>query len=127
MKVYKKAHDKADNKTYSDKAALGYVIRYAYYAAQKYYTILPEMDTGKGYADLILIPSPKYPDKPALVIELKYNKDADGAISQIKRRDYLDRLEQYKGNILLIGINYDKNVQSDNPDFKHHSCVIEEA
>ena len=125
--LVEKAHDRADNKTYNDEAALSYAIRYAYYAAQKYYTILPEVDTGKGYADLILIPSPKYSDKPALVIELKYDKDADGAIAQIKRRDYPDRLEHYEGNILLVGINYEKGAQSDDSKFKRHSCVIEEA
>ena len=125
--LMEKFHDKADNKTYNDEAALSYAIRLAYYAAQKYYTILPETDTGKGYADLILIPSPKYPDKPALVIELKYNKDADGAIAQIKQKNYPDRLEHYKGNILLVGINYYRDIPSDDPDFKHHTCVMEDA
>ena len=125
--IIEKMHDKADNKTYNDEAALSYAIRMAYYSAQKYYTILPETDTGKGYADLILIPSPKYPDKPALVIELKYNKDAEGAIAQIKRRDYPERLEHYKGNIILVGINYDKDIPNDDPKFKHHTCVLEDA
>ncbi len=125
--IIEKMHDKADNKTYNDEAALDYAIRMAYYSAQKYYTILPETDTGKGYADLILIPSPKYPDKPALVIELKYNKDAEGAIAQIKRRDYPERLEHYNGNIILVGINYDKDIPNDDPKFKHHTCVLEDA
>ena len=126
-KLVEKAHDKAGNKTYHDEAALSYAIRYAYYAGQKYYTILPEVDSGKGFADLILIPSPEYPDKPALVIELKYDKNADGAIAQIKRRNYPDRLVHYKGNILLIGINYDKDISNENLQFKHHTCVIEDA
>ena len=125
--IIEKMHDKADNKTYNDESALSYAIRMAYYSAQKYYTILPETDTGKGYADLILIPSPKYPDKPALVIELKYNKDAEGAIAQIKRRDYPERLEHYKGNILLVGINYDKEIPNNDPEFKQHTCVLEDA
>lgn len=125
--LVEKSHDRADNKTYHDEAALSYAIRWAYYAAQKYYTILPEADTGKGYADLILIPSPRHPDKPALVIELKYNKEADGAIAQIKRKNYPDRLEHYKGNILLVGINYDKDIPSKNAQFKHHTCVIGDA
>ena len=124
--IIETVHDRADNKTYNDEAALSYAIRYAYYAAQKYYTVLPEVDTGKGYADLILVPSPKYPDKPVLVIELKHNKHADGAIAQIKSRNYPDRLEHYKGNILLVGINYDKNLPNSDPEFKHHTCVIEE-
>lgn len=60
------AHDKADNKTYNDEAALSYAVKYAYYSAQKYYSEMHELDTGKGYADLVYIPSPKYPDKPVL-------------------------------------------------------------
>ena len=125
--LIEKAHNKADNKTYNDEAALSYSIRLAYYAAQKYYTILPEADTGKGYADLILLPTPEYADKPALVIELKYNKDADGAVKQIKGKDYPDRLEHYKGNILLVGINYEKDIPNTDPNYKHHSCIIEEG
>ncbi len=125
--IIEKMHDKADNKTYNDEAALSYAIRMAYYAAQKYYTLIPETDSGKGYADLICIPSPKFADKPALVVELKYNKDADGAIAQIRNRDYPERLEHYKDNILLIGINYEKDLPNTDPKFKHHSCVIEKA
>ena len=62
-----------------------------------------------------------------LVIELKYNKDADGAVEQIKRKDYPDRLEHYKENILLVGINYDKDVPNTDPNYKHHSCIIADA
>ena len=112
------AHDRAGNRTYNDEAALSYGIQYAMYAAQKYYTILPEADTGKGFADLLLIPTPKYPDKPALVIELKHNKDADGAIAQIKDRNYPAVLLGFESNILLVGISYDK-------ESKKHHCVIE--
>ena len=125
--LLEKAHDYAGNMTYNDEAALSYGIQLAYYAAQKYYTIIPEFDSGKGYADVVYIPSPKYSDKPVLLVELKYNKDADTAIAQIKRREYPARLEHYKGNILLVGIDYDKEARSDSPDFKHHRCKIERA
>ena len=125
--IIERMHDKADNRTYNDEAALSYAIRMAYYSAQKYYTLIPETDSGKGYADLICIPSPKYADKPAMVVELKYNKDAEGAIAQIRNRNYPERLEHYKDNILLVGINYDKDVPNTDPKFKHHSCVIEKA
>ena len=125
--IIEKMHDKADNRTYNDEAALSYAIRMAYYAAQKYYTLIPETDSGKGYADLICIPSPKFADKPALVVELKHNKDANGAVEQIRNRDYPERLEHYKDNILLIGINYEKDLPNTDPKFKHHSCVIEKA
>ena len=125
--LLEKAHDRAGNRTYNDEAALSYAIQYAYYAAQKYYTTILELDSGKGYADIVYLPAPKYPDKPALLIELKYDKTAGGAIEQIKRRSYPERLEHYRGNILMIGINYDRDIPNDKPGFKHHSCVIEKA
>ena len=125
--LLEKAHNRADNKTYNDEAALSYAILYAYYAAEKYYTMLPELDTGKGYADRVYIPRPQYADKPALIIELKYEKDADGAIAQIKRQEYPERLEAYKGNLLLVGINYNKEIKITSSEYKHHTCEIERA
>jgi hypothetical protein len=119
------AHDKAGNRTYHSEAALSYAVQLAYYAAQDYYTIIPELDTGKGYADVVFIP--RVPDKPALLVELKYEKDADTAIAQIHRQRYPDRLIHYRGNLILVGINYDKEIRNDQPTFKHHSCRIERA
>ena len=125
--LLERAHNKTGNKTYNDEAALSYAVQYAYYAAQQYYTTILELDSGKGYADIVYLPAPKHSDKPALLIELKYDKTAEGAITQMKRQDYPDRLLHYKGNILLVGINYDKDVSNNKPEFKHHSCVIERA
>ena len=119
------AHNQAGNKTYNDEAALSYGIQLAYYAAGKYYTTILELDTGKGYADVVYLPSPRYPEKPALLVELKYGHSADIAMDQIRRQKYLDRFEHYKGNTLVIGINYDRDLPADHPDFKHHSCKIE--
>ena len=127
VELLEKAHNRADNKTYNDEAALSYAILYAYYAAEKYYTMLPELDAGKGYADRVYIPRPQYADKPVLIIELKYEKDADGAISQIKRQQYPERLSAYKGNILLVGINYNRDAKNTSDEFKHHTCEIERA
>lgn len=73
----------------------------------------------KGFADLVFIPRKQFPDKPALVVELKWNKSAEGAIEQIKRKEYCRSLEEYEGNLLLVGVNYDKET-------KEHTCVIEE-
>ena len=56
--------------------------------------------------------------KPALVIELKFNHSANTAIDQIKRQDYPSKIAEYTGDILLVGINYDKET-------KQHSCKIE--
>ena len=125
--LLEKAHDQAANKTYNDEAALSYGIQLAYYAAQKYYTTIQELDSGKGYADIVYLPSPKYPEKPALLIELKYNKTVETAVDQIIKRNYPQRLEHYKGNILVISINYDKDVPSKSDSFKHHSCSIYDA
>ena len=75
------------------------------------------MPTGKDFADIVLIPRPMHMDKPAAVIELKKNKNAEGAIAQIKQKNYVKALEDYKGNLLLVGINYDGD--------KNHTCVIE--
>lgn len=74
--------------------------------------------------DIIII---RYLEKPALLIELKYDKTAQGAINQIKSQNYPDRLEHYKGNILMLGINYYKEIPHNNPEYKHHSCIIERA
>ncbi|MFR8652227.1 hypothetical protein [Megamonas funiformis] len=65
------------------------------------------------------MPRVSHLDKPAVVIELKYDKNVDVVyISQIKSRLYVDALKDYKGNLLLVGINYDKKT-------KEHQCVIE--
>ena len=125
--LVEKAHDNASNLTYNDEAALSYGVQLAYYAAQGYYTDIKELDTGKGYADLVYLPSPHFADKPVLLIELKYGKGTDAAMDQVRKKEYLARLGHYKGNILVVGINYDKDVPSTNPSHKHHTCRIEKA
>ncbi|MBR7055459.1 MAG: PD-(D/E)XK nuclease domain-containing protein, partial [Prevotella sp.] len=89
----------------------------AYYYARNDYVIHRELASGKGFADLVLLPR-KNVSSPAIVLELKYDKDADTAISQIKRKKYPAKVAQYTDNLLLVGINYDKET-------KTHSCVIE--
>ncbi|MBQ7930715.1 MAG: AAA family ATPase [Clostridia bacterium] len=111
------AHDEISILQYNDENSLSCVIGLAFYSARDYYTIVREMPSGKGFADIFLIPRPKHMDKPAVVIELKKDKDARGAIDQIKQKNYVKALEDYKGNLLLAGINYDKE--------KKHTCVIE--
>lgn len=118
-------HDTAENKTYNSEAALSYAVQMAYYAAQKYYTTIQELDTGKGYADIVYLPSPKYPDKPALLVELKYNHSVRTAADQIRDRNYPQKLAHYQGNLLLVSVNYDKEAKSTAEDYKRHSCTIE--
>ena len=103
---------------YNDENALSCVITLAYYNAANDYTLVREMPAGRGYADIVFLPR-KYSDKPAMVVELKYDQSAEGAIRQIEEKNYAKALEEYKGNVLLVGINYDKET-------KKHSCVIRE-
>ena len=58
--------------------------------------------------------------KSKLLIELKYDKSAESAITQIKEKNYLQLFKAYKGEVLLVGINYSK-------DTKTHQCIIERA
>ena len=105
--------------TYNDENSLACAISIAYYSARKDYKMIRELPTGRGFADIVFLPLP-HRNKPALVVELKYDKSAHTAIQQIKDRKYTQALEGYMGEILLIGVNYDK----DDKD-KPHSCVIE--
>jgi len=112
------AHDENTSiLSYNDENSLACVLSIAYYYANNDYVIHRELATGKGFADLVLIPR-KNVDLPALVIELKYNKDVDTAISQIKRKEYPAKISQYTDNLLLVGINY-------NRETKEHTCHIE--
>ena len=54
-----------------------------------------------------------------MIVELKWNRTAQGAIDQIKNKQYVQSLKEYQGNLLLVGINYDKGS-------KKHQCVIEQ-
>ncbi|MBR2258964.1 MAG: AAA family ATPase [Blautia sp.] len=121
------AHNQVESKTYNDEKALSFCVQLAYYAAQKYYTTILELATGKGYADIAYLPSPKYPNFPALLLELKYDKDETEGLEQIYRQKYMDRLKHYKGNLLLIAITYSKDRKNDSPEFKHHRCRIVKA
>lgn len=103
---------------YNNENALSCVITLAYYNAVNEYTLVREMPTGKGYADIVFLPR-RYSQKPAMVIELKYKQSAQSAVEQIKNRQYSDVLQEYRGNMLLVGISYDRNT-------KRHTCVIEE-
>jgi hypothetical protein len=114
-----RAHEEISILQYNDENSLSCTINLAFYFAREYYTIVRELPTGKGFADICLIPRKLHANKPAVIIELKKDKDAHGAIDQIKQKNYVKALEDYRGNLLLVGINYDKS--------KKHSCVIEKA
>ena len=56
---------------------------------------------------MVFIPLPNS-QRPAIVVELKYDKSADTAISQIKRKEYPKSLKGFSKQIILCGINYNK-------------------
>lgn len=102
---------------YNNEQALRSVIRFAYISCIDEYLEIRELPSGKGYADVVYLPK-KDSNLPAMVIELKWNKSAEGAIRQMKGKQYPQILEKYAGNILLVGINYDAKT-------KKHECLIE--
>ncbi len=114
------AHLETSILTYNNENALACAVSLAYYSARIYYTEIRELPAGKGFADIVYLPRQNHPDKPAMIIELKWKKNAEGAIAQIKERNYVKALEDYAGNILLVAINYD-------PQSKRHTCIIEKV
>jgi hypothetical protein len=114
------AHD--DNTSilsYNNENSLACVLAIAYYYARNDYIVHRELPTGKGFADIVLIPR-KNVDTPAMVIELKVDRDADSAIDQIRRRQYPAKVASYADRLLLVGIGYDRQT-------KEHTCRIERA
>lgn len=117
-KGIEKVHQKETSiLSYNDENSLACVMMLAFYSAQDDYIIHRELASGKGYADLIFIPK-KNVNKPAIIMELKCNKDTNTALRQIKAKDYGDKVQEYTDDIILLGINYDT-------DTKQHSCEIE--
>ena len=103
-------------KEYNNEHTLKCVIHLAFYAAADDYVLKFEQTAGKGYADCIMIP--KKPDRPGILLELKYNSSAEKAITQIKERNYIRVFDKGIHEVYLVGINYVKNA-------KHHQCIIE--
>lgn len=105
---------------YNNENALSSVLAIAYLSSMQYYfKPIREMPLGRGFADFVFIPKHRFADYyPALLVELKWNKAAETAINQIKEKRYAESLADYAGDILLVGINYDKKT-------KEHTCSIE--
>ena len=77
-----------------------------------------EMPSGKGFADLVFVPR-RNCNTPAFIVELKRNESAEKAVQQIETKNYTDALKDYKGEVILVGINYDVD--------KKHTCKIEKT
>ena len=103
---------------YNNEQALRSVIRFAYISCVDEFFRIDELPSGRGYADVVFFPK-KASSMPLILIELKWNKTDQGAISQIKNHQYPQVLEDYGGEILMVGINYDEKSH-------RHTCKIEE-
>ena len=101
---------------YNNENALACVVSVLCFYAENLYHVIREFPTGKGFADIVLLPK-KGVHKPAIVVELKFNKDVKAAIDQIHNNQYPGRLADFYGDLILVGICYDKK--------KAHDCAIE--
>jgi len=103
---------------YSNEQSLRYVVKMAYISCVDQYAKVEELPSGHGLADVVFLPK-RRSTYPAMIVELKWNQEAEGAVKQIKERNYPKVLTNYGGRIVLVGINYDEET-------KNHTCVIEE-
>ena len=102
---------------YNNENSLACFLTIAYYAAKKDYLMVREFTSGKGFADIVLMPCHTC-NQPAVVLELKYDKSTDTAITQIHKRRYAGTIKAFIGDVVLVGINYDKTT-------KLHECKID--
>ena len=112
------AHDENTSiLSYNNENSLACVLSIAFYYARNEYSFHRELPTGKGFADIVLMPR-KNTTKPAILLELKYDQSAHSAIDQIHQKEYKGKIIQYGGEAILVGINYDVKT-------KKHECKIE--
>ncbi len=96
------------------------MIKLAYYTYRDHYVQFEELPGGEGFADVVYFPRHDS-DWPTLVIELKWNKSARGAIDQILNKKYANVAENFGTDILLVGVNYEKDAP---PGKRKHTCSI---
>ncbi len=116
-----KIHEEESPLYYNNEQALRSVIKRAYFSYGDEYVMFEELPAGSGYADIVYLPK-KDSMLPALVIELKWNQSAEGAIAQIRKRRYPEAVRGYGGDILLVGISYNKEAPAGE---RTHQCRIE--
>ncbi len=117
-KAIEQVHSKATSPVfYNNEQALRSTIRFAYIAAVDDYTEIRELTSGKGFADIVYIPN-RTSNRPAMIIELKWNRTGDGALNQIKQKNYPEIIRKLSGEIFPVTINYDEKT-------KKHECSIE--
>jgi hypothetical protein len=104
-----KAHEEVSILDYNNEKALSYTLGLALYYARSYYTVIRGLPSGKGFCDIAYIPRKAHAEKPAMVVELKVDKGAEGALKQIRDKNYPKALAEYADKpLLLAGISYNK-------------------
>ena len=117
-KQIKKVHEETSNPlNRNSEDSLRAAIQVAFFAYKNYYLKMEELPTGEGYADIVYLPK-QGKGVPTLLVELKWNKNADSAIRQIKAKGYVDGVKDFGPEVLLVGISYDR-------DTKVYECRIE--
>ncbi len=110
------AHEQLLSKQrYNHEACLQSAIRFAYFYANTRYTVVSELPSGKGYADVVFIPY--IPNVPAMIVELKRNRSTGAALEQIESQQYFDVMDKYQGDLLLVAVSYDEKTNE-------HQCEI---
>jgi hypothetical protein len=102
---------------YNNEQSLRYVVKMTYLSCVDQYAKVEELPSGHGIADVVFLPSRRSP-LPAMVVELKWNESASGAIAQIKEKGYHTALRSFCGEIVLVGVSYDRKT-------KRHTCQID--
>ena len=115
--IIKKVHYQSTSVLkYNNEDSLSCVISIAFYTARKFYFTSREMPLGIGFSDIVFLPKPGT-NKPAILFELKWDKEEESAINQIEQKKYSEHLSQYTSNLIIVGINYDK-------ESKEYQCII---
>ena len=109
--------------SYNDEAELSAVVNLAYLAARDRYRVEREDKAGEGFVDFIFYPERRETD--GIILELKVDSTPEEAIRQIQDKNYvlrfkgkLGEMPKYTGNVLAVGISYDKKS-------KKQSCKVE--
>ncbi len=118
-----KVHEEESALYYNNEQALRSVIKRAYFSYGDEYVMFEELPAGAGCADIMYLPK-RDSALPALLIELKWNQSARSALEQIHDRRYPEAVREYGGEVLLVGISYDKNAPAGK---RKHQCKIEKC
>ncbi len=102
---------------YNDEQALRFAVKLAYLTSVDRFAEIEELPSGHGRAGIVYLPR-RYDRIPAMIVELKWDKEPSSALDQVRRRDYPKVLRNYGGPVLLVGITYSSKT-------KEHVCRIE--